>query len=76
MRNPLKQLRQEIDAYMRDQPGKRGPLTMQDVYESALECQARINALGYEWDNQRGLWRAPTTAFYRPAGGPRRRGKP
>ena len=49
----LSDLRKQIAEYM-----KQG-LIMLDVKASAEECQARIEAMGYEWDSERMLWRAP-----------------
>ena len=67
MDDPLRKFRREIDSYIRNQPRRAGlsPLTMEDVYESAVDCQRGIEAMGYRWDRERMLWRAPTAVFYR-----------
>ena len=49
----LSELRKQITEYM-----KQGTV-MQDVKVSAEECQERIEKLGYRWDSERMLWRAP-----------------
>ena len=60
MKNPLANLRQEIEHYVRRNDGRPGigPLVMRDVLESALACQQRIDRLGYRWNPNRLLWRA------------------
>lgn len=61
MLKTIRDLRRAIGSYIENQPSRpgRGPLTMQDLADKAEECQARIRQLGYTWDNERGLWRAP-----------------
>jgi len=49
----LRDLRNQITDYMRQ------GLIMQDIKQSAKECQRRIEKLGYKWDSERMLWRAP-----------------
>lgn len=48
-------LRKEIESYIRT----AGGFEMPDLRANAEACQRRIEALGYEWDYQRELWRAP-----------------
>jgi hypothetical protein len=57
----IRDLRREIDRYINLQPRRkgRGPLVMDDVADSAEACQRRIEAMGYQWDSERMLWRAP-----------------
>lgn len=49
----LRDLRNQITEYM--QQG----LIMEDIRDSAQACQKRIAAMGYQWDSERMLWRAP-----------------
>ena len=49
----LSDLRKQITEYM-----KQG-LIMEDVRESAEECQERISRDGFNWDRNRLLWRRP-----------------
>lgn len=49
----LPDLRKQITEYL-----KQGVI-MEDVRESAVECQARIERMGFKWHNTRQLWRRP-----------------
>ena len=59
----LASLRREIDHFMRSQPHAKefGPLAMQDLAKQAVKAQKRIEKLGYKWDAERELWRAPVS---------------
>ena len=52
----LRTLRADIEQYIVD----AGGFEMADLREKAEACQAEIEELGYTWDDQRALWRAPT----------------
>ncbi len=52
---PVKNYAEEVAQYVEKQGGWKDP----NLERQALDCQARIEALGYEWDYARGLWRAP-----------------
>lgn len=48
-------LRREIAEYIR----AAGGIEMPDLRASAEACERRIEAMGYRWDFNRMLWRAP-----------------
>ena len=66
--NTLASLQREIYQFMRSQPHSKeyGPLAMQDLAKRAVEAQERIEKLGYRWDPERELWRAPVPRLPNP----------